>query len=139
MTLVKPESDPIPELWTQLGQVLAEFGHLPAPNYIGLAWYPPDWSQHGFFYLAAIELAGSLDLAGSPLVLKTIPASTYARFIHKGPRQTLPLTLDYVYQTWLPHSGRKLIQPLELEVYGQESGGIDNSPDAERAILFPVE
>lgn len=80
----------------------------------------------------------SLDAMPSAMVIKTIPALVYARFIHKGPRKDLGLTLDYVYQTWLPKSGKRLSCPLEIEDYGQGAMGPD--PESSRiAIYIPIE
>lgn len=136
--LVKDDQTVVSELWELLAQELSGIeiaGGVAA--YYGIASYPKGWEQRGVLYLAAVEL-GSLDVASSILVYKSIPAQRYARFVHKGPRQDLGLTLDYVYQTWLPRSGNRLSYPLELEYYGRCLGG-KTSRESETAILIPIE
>ncbi len=127
VSLVREERPVIALLWKILAHELAglEVAAGQAQNYFGIAWYPPNWANNGFFYMAAIQVE-SPDIANSALVLKKIPASTYARFIHTASVDTLPLTLAYIYQTWLPKSGRRLRCPLEIEYYGQEVRGGQN-------------
>ena len=62
----------------------------------------------------------------------------YACFVHKGRRHDLPLTLDYVFHTWLPKSGRTLVLPWVVEGYGPKLPPVDDD-DAETAIYLPVE
>ena len=75
--------------------------------YYGLRYYPDGWAETGYFYLAGVETAGQVDAPG--LVVKTFPPGSYACFTHTGPWQDLPLTLDYIYHTWLPNSGARLL------------------------------
>ncbi len=98
------------ELWREIGQKNAL-----GEKYYGVVWYPPG-RQDSFFYMAAIETETS-DAIPPDLVIKTVPASTYARFVHSGPWSTRQLTLDYIYQTWLPKSGRQLGGLMEIERY----------------------
>jgi AraC family transcriptional regulator len=136
--LVKDDQTVVSELWELLCQELSSSEiAVGAAEYYGIASYPKDWEERGVLYLAAIEL-GSLEIASPFLVRKSIPAQRYARFVHKGPRQDLGLTLDYVYQTWLPKSGNQLSYPLELEYYGHGLGG-ETSHESETAILIPIE
>jgi AraC family transcriptional regulator len=139
MTLVKDEAqEVISQLWDILAQELEGAENVPEPrNYYGLAWYPKDWEKRGLFYMAALEVESS-DSLGPVLVTKTIPPLKYARFIHKGPGKDRQLTLDYVYQTWLPKSGKRLAYPLEIECYGQDLRGFDNQ-EAEWKIYIPIE
>ena len=87
-------------------------------------------------YLAAAEVT-SPDVAGPGLVLKTIPALTYASFIHPGNRANLNLTLDYIYQTWLPQSGRRLVYALEIEYFGRSLIDFDDK-QTQWEIYIPV-
>ena len=112
------EPETIAQLWRVLKQELERNEALPPEQYCGVIWYPAGGEQNGFFYMAAAETK-TLDIVSPSLVTKTIPASTYARFIHKGLWGTRQLTLDYIYQTWLPKSGRRSGSPLEIEFYGQ--------------------
>jgi AraC family transcriptional regulator len=128
----------IAQLWEVFAQELKRAGVLTGPvDYYGIVYHPQGWERRGFLYIAAVETA-ILDLTGSALVSKTIPPLRCARFVHKGPYKNRHLTLDYVYQTWLPQSGQRLSHPLEIECHGRDFQGLD-AEDAERAILIPVE
>jgi AraC family transcriptional regulator len=90
------------------------------------------------FYLAAVEIEpGDSGEEHPALVTKEIPAGRWARFVHKGPRNDLPLTMDYVYHLWLPPSGHSLAHPWVLEQYGSSPPRFDD-PEAETAILVPL-
>jgi len=134
MTVVKDDPAIIPQLWDMLGQELE--GIEDKGCYYGIACYPKGWQERGYLYMAAVEVE-PLEILGAALVVKTVPPSKWARFIHKGRYQDLRLTLDYVYQTWLPKSGRRLAGPFEIEHHGR-----DLSPDneeSERKIYIPIE
>jgi AraC family transcriptional regulator len=134
MTVVKDDPAIIPQLWDMLGQELE--GIEDKGCYYGIAWYPKGWQERGYLYMAAVEVE-PLEILGAVLVVKTVPPSKWARFIHKGRYQDLRLTLDSVYQTWLPKSGRRLAGPFEIEHHGR-----DLSPDneeSERKIYIPIE
>jgi AraC family transcriptional regulator len=106
-------------------------------EYYGVVSYPEGWEERGFLFMAAVE-AGSPSAVSSALVTKVIPPLRCARFIHKGPVKDLKLTLDYVYQTWLPRSGEQLSHPFEIHCYGQDLRGADRE-DAETEICFPLQ
>ena len=138
MTLIKDDRKVISQLWEILAQELEGIGNTHKPeNYYGISWYPKDWKKRGFFYMAAIEV-GSLHAINSALVVKKIPPLKYARFVHKGLRKDLKLTLDYIYQTWLPKSGKSLSCPMEIECYGQDLIGSDHE-ESEWEIYIPIE
>ena len=138
MTLVKHDQTVIRELWDLLARELESSENVVEPgSYYGIACYPRDWENHGFLYMVAIEIP-ALDIVSAVLVVKTIPALKYARFVHKGPTRDLPLTLDYVYHTWLPKSGQSLSYPLVVEHYGRDFWNCD-SDDSEREILVPID
>jgi AraC family transcriptional regulator len=80
----------------------------------------------------------SLDAIPPTLVGKTIPPLKYARFIHKGPSKDVGMTLEYVYQTWLPKSGHSTAAPFQIEFYGKRYKGPDD-PNSESEILIPLE
>ncbi|MBN1221075.1 MAG: AraC family transcriptional regulator [Anaerolineae bacterium] len=138
MTLFK-EDDPeeMAKLWEFLGQALAGLANLTTPQrYYGIGWYPEGWLNHGFFYMAGIEIE-SPDIDETPLVIKKIPSGQYARFIHQGPAGNRNLTLAYIYHTWLPKSGRRLACNLEIETYGPGFPRFDQSK-SERKIYIPL-
>jgi AraC family transcriptional regulator len=132
MTLVKDDRSVISLLWDTLAQELE--GLDATGRRYGIAHYPKGWQERGYLYLAAVE-AESLDVSGSALVVRTVLASRYARFVHKGPYADLGLTLDYVYQTWLPKSGQHLAGRFEIERHEQD---LDDE-ESEMAIYIPIE
>jgi AraC family transcriptional regulator len=138
MTLVKDDQEVIPQLWDTLAQELKGTKDAGKTRYYyGIAFYPKGWQERGYLYMAAVEVK-SLDIMGSALVVKTMPPSTYAKFIHKGPYKDLGLTLDYIYQTWLPKSGKRLANSFEIECYGRDFRCPDNE-ECEREIYIPIE
>lgn len=131
MTRVRDDPSVVDGLWALLDEAPAS----PGDRY-GLAWYPPGWPQRAHLYLAAAEMAAA-DLSHTPLVEKTLPAGTYACFVHKGLRRDLLLTLDYAFHTWLPKSGRSLAQPLVVECYRQHPLATDDG--SEIGVYLPIQ
>lgn len=138
MTLVKDNLEAIFQLWDTLIQEVerAEDTGITG-DYYGIACYPEGWQERGYLYMAAVEVE-SPNIQGSALVVKTMPPSTCARFIHKGPYSDLRLTLDYIYQTWLPKSDKRLASPFEIEHYGPDFGAPGNE-ESETGIYIPIE
>lgn len=97
---------------------------------------PDDPGVAGQACFWGVEVA-SLDEMLPWLVGKTIPPLRYARFIHKGRDDARALTLDYIYQTWLPRSGSTLAAPFEMYICGEHYFGPDDS-ESESDILIPV-
>lgn len=116
MTLVEDGGETVSRLWEVLARELVG---IEGAEYYGITWYPVDWEKSGFFYMAGVkvEAVGNVSPA---LVVKAIPPLKCARFIHRGSRADLQLTLDYVYQTWLPRSGEHLAYPLEIACHGTD-------------------
>jgi AraC family transcriptional regulator len=137
MTLVRENQTIISELWDLLAQELGRHGESISPrDYYGITYYPEDWENRGVLYMAAIEAQG-MDIVDSALVVKTIPALKYARFIHKGATKDMPLTLDYIFHTWLPKSGYSPSSSLVVEHFGQDFQGADGE-EFERHIYVPI-
>jgi AraC family transcriptional regulator len=137
MTLVKHDQTVISELWELFARELESVGHSFEPGkFYGIAYYPGHWEKRGFLYMAAGEIRGP-GIVGAALVVKTVPASKYARFVHKGPTQELQLTLDYIYHTWLPKSGQSLSCPLVIEHYGEDFRSLDRE-ESERGVYIPI-
>ena len=137
MTLVAEERTNVPALWHLLDQELDRCRlAVKAADYYGVICYPKDWEEHGLLYLAAVRVQEP-DITDTPLVVKTFPALAYARFIHKGPVQDIPLTLDYIYHTWLPKSNQKVARPWILEYYGPHHRRADREC-SETQIYIPI-
>lgn len=132
MTLVGDDSETVSRLWKILAR---ELEGVESAEYYGVTWYPTDREESGVFYMAGIEV--EVDSANPALVVKSIPPLKCARFVHKGSRSDLHLTLDYVYQTWLPKSGERLAYPLEIESYGRDVSAVWR--DAELEVYISIE
>jgi AraC family transcriptional regulator len=132
MTLVEDGGEAVSRLWEVLAR---EMEGVAGAEYYGIAWYPVDCETGGFFYMAGVEVE-AIDGANPALVVKAIPPLKCARFVHKGLRSDLQLTLDYIYQTWLPKSGERLAYPLEIECYGPDMSAVWK--DAQLEICIPL-
>jgi AraC family transcriptional regulator len=138
MTVVPVGRGGIPELWDLFAREIERQGQDPqAIDCYGLATYPEGRQEEGYLYLAGAEVQG-LQAGGTALVVKPLPALRYGRFVHKGPMAELPLTLDYVFHTWLPKSGYRLAYRWVIEHYGPNADPA-NGAGAETEIYVPVE
>ncbi len=136
MALVKEDRTVISELWDWLRVELEKnVKASESRNGYGISWYPDDWERRGFLYMAGVEWNGQAR-APAAWARKPMPARKYARFIHKGSRQQLPLTLDYVYHTWLPQSRQNISYAFMLERYMQCWPTVDG--DGETEIYIPL-
>jgi AraC family transcriptional regulator len=122
MTLVKSDPNAIAEIWDLFARELEKWP--PASqttSYWGIHYHPQGWETQGSLYMVAVETAANvlsgLQVAGAGLVVKRIPSLDYACFIHQGPARSLPLTWDYIFQTWLPNSEKQLAYPLVIEEF----------------------
>jgi AraC family transcriptional regulator len=135
MTLTRSQKSPeCSILWNWLKKEVQgiEEGGTPL-QYYGITYYPDNRGEYRFLYMAAIEVNSS-QIVNPALVIKTLPASSYIRVLHQGSRKELPLTMDYVYHTWLPKSGKCLASPIEIEpMFG---GFNQKSPKIE--IFIPI-
>jgi AraC family transcriptional regulator len=66
-----------------------------------------------------------------------IPAGSYAVFTHRGAVKEIRHTLNYIYGSWLPKSGRTLRDVPHLEIYDERFK--PKSPDSEFDVCVPVE
>jgi AraC family transcriptional regulator len=132
MTLVENGGEAIARLWEIMAR---EVEGVEGAAYYGVTWYPVGWEESGVFYMAGVEVEATDDIDPA-LVVKSIPPLKCARFIHKGSRDDLQFTLDYIYQTWLPRSGERLAYPLEIVCYGRELDAAQT--DAEWEIFIPI-
>ena len=135
VTLVSGKRRPFARLWTLLAHELDRKGLDGLLSYVGIASYPVNWEEHGFFYMVGIE--SDSHVHGSSLVTKSVPPSEYACFSFSGAYANIGFALDYGYHTWLPRSGHSLAHPLEIEVFGETQPGVGSEP-RDMDILIPV-
>lgn len=78
----------------------------------------PD-GQGGFEYIAGVEISKLDDLPERYRWIEVQPQH-YAVFEHGGALQDLPRTFDYIWNTWLPQSGREAADAPEFERYSAD-------------------
>ena len=88
-----------------------------------------------FFYLACTEVK-NINQVPQGMFAKTIPAGEYAIFTHKGLLSKLDHTMNYIYGSWLPKSGRKLREAPDLELYDHRFS--PNNEQSEFDIYIPI-
>ena len=136
MSLIRPGQTAMAELWELLAREMENQAPRDPARFYGIATYPHDWETRGYFYMAGFQ-AQDEELVDPALVVKTIPPYKYARFVHTGLTQELPLTLDYIYHTWLPRSGQRLSYSWVIEHYGHDFR--NSEKETERGIYIPLE
>ncbi|MCP4544361.1 MAG: AraC family transcriptional regulator [Chloroflexi bacterium] len=135
---VKGETDIVTELWEQLSSEIESIPkQLKPQQYYGVSFFTLAGDPQSIFFMIGVAV-DSLDAIPPTLVGKTIQPLKYAKFIHKGPSKDVGMTLDYVYQTWLPKSDHSTAAPLQIEFYGERYKGPDD-PDSESEILIPID
>lgn len=78
-------------------------------------------------YYAAVEVS-KLAVLSKDMVSVEIPASTYAKFTHRGNVKNINNTVNYIYSSWLLQSSMRHTYGADLEFYGAEYHPIsDNS------------
>ncbi len=82
-------------------------------------------------YFCAIEVnPAAISAAPAGMLAFTTPAATYARFAHRGAVKLIDGTVNYIYSTWLPRSGRKHSLAADLEFYGAAY-----SPSSDQSLM----
>jgi AraC family transcriptional regulator len=135
MTLVQNDPAVIDTLWEWFARSIGSRGDLVERDRYGILQYAAENEPAGYFYLLGVPVDDDTPLAAT-WVTKTLPARPCARFIHKGTRLDLQLTLDYIYYTWLPQANHQLQSSTILLHYGQH---FEDSPAAETGVLVEAE
>lgn len=86
-------------------------------------------------YMACAEVSYP-DHVPNGMVLKVIPAGEYAVFTHTGKLDKLDHTMNYIYGSWLPKSGKKLREAPDLELYDHRFN--PTSDNSEFDIYIPI-
>ncbi|MGI8979970.1 MAG: GyrI-like domain-containing protein [Pirellulaceae bacterium] len=111
----------IPPLWEQLDQKVAL-----VPGRIGRAMYGIIYSQpesershpHELQYIAGVQVSSPV-VAPEGMVSRTIPAGTFAVFLHRGPIQKIADTCYEIYRVWLPQSSWQHAETADVELYDE--------------------
>jgi len=81
-------------------------------------------------YFAAFEVSKLTSLPRGMVSIE-IPASTYAKFTHRGEVKNINNTVNYVYSNWLLKSGMRHSYAADLEIYGAEY-----HPVADSSVIY---
>jgi AraC family transcriptional regulator len=132
----------IPKIWEEFLPMMKNIPNvLPVHEAFGLCFYTEMFKQTGLFYYLAGVPVSSLEEIPLELVGKTLPASEYAVFTHKGQifgkTNTIRDTYAYAYGTWLPSSPYVNPYPYDFEYYSERFTGNEN-PDSELDIYIPI-
>ena len=108
----------LPPLWQAFIPRLTEINHTVSGMCYGIVRQLKENSDE-LDYFCAIEVTALTDIPEGMFAITT-PASTYAKFTHKGEVKLIDNTINYIYSTWLPRSGRRHSYAADLEFYGPE-------------------
>jgi AraC family transcriptional regulator len=133
MTLVQDDLTVIETLGEWFANSIALRGDLIERDRYGLLHYAAAGELFGYVYLLGVPIAD--DQLPAAWVTHTLPAQSCARFIHRGLRRDLQLTLDYIYFTWLPQANVPLRSSTILLHYGPV---FHDSPQAETEVFVEV-
>ena len=94
------------------------------PHRVGDAMYgvmyerPPGERKHPheMQYIAGVAVSSG-DAIPAGLVARTIPATTFAVFLHRGPINQIATTVSEIYRQWLPASPYKHSGVADIELY----------------------
>ncbi|WP_221030380.1 AraC family transcriptional regulator [Actomonas aquatica] len=130
--------DVIPPLWRSFQQRCGEIHRAYVVREPNQAWgvcrcLPPTdrTREDELEYLAGVQIDPEAhgDLPEG-MVRWDVPARRYARFTHRGPIETFPETLSYVWGAWFPRSEYEPAMEAELELYDERF-----KPGAEDSVL----
>jgi AraC family transcriptional regulator len=97
---------------------------------------PHDPESKKFTYLAGVEVSGDSNVPKGMTSI-TIRSGKYVVFIHKGPVVKIGETYDYIWNEWLPKSGKKIdVRSPCLERYDER---FKDDEDSAMEILFLLE
>ncbi|WP_035056324.1 helix-turn-helix domain-containing protein [Andreprevotia chitinilytica] len=109
-------AEKLPPLWQQFIPRLSEIKHTVGGLCYGIVRQLKENSDE-LEYFCAIEVTAIADIPEGMVAIKN-PACTYAKFTHQGAVRFIDDTVNYIYSTWLPRSGKRHAYLADLEFYG---------------------
>lgn len=106
---------------------------------IALSSHPdvPKSDKDKYIYMAAVEVSPNEKLPAGMVELN-IPATTYAKFTHKGHvADYMMSTYRKIWNNWLPESDLKVLEAPEIEIY--DTRFKLQSAESEFDVLIPIE
>jgi AraC family transcriptional regulator len=130
----------IPKLWNDYMKRRGTIENRVSPTEYGvvICLGEKDHKSHPdeMLYIAGTAVTGAKHIPEG-MVHARVPAGEYAVFTHKGPVENITHTVNFIYASWLPKSGRKLRNAPHLEVYDQRFKL--GQPDSELEVCVPLE
>lgn len=130
----------IPRLWRQFLRRKTEIKHVLNQTSLGVCMPIPVHEKKSHpdecYYMACMQVSNT-DEIPQGMVAKVVAAGNYAVFTHKGTLEKVDFTMNYIYGSWLPKSGKKLRMAADLEVYDHRFD--PESDHSEFEIYIPVE
>jgi AraC family transcriptional regulator len=125
-------AEKLPPLWQQFLVRLSEVDNTVGGTCYGVVRQLQENSDE-LEYFCAIEVTAPADIPQGMLAI-TIPPRTYAKFTHKGAVSLIDNTINYIYSTWLPQSGKRHANTADLEFYGADYNPTSNESVMHYAI-----
>ncbi len=109
-------AEKLPPLWKAFLERMAEIENVVSGVCYGVVRQTKEQTDHLEYY-AAVEVS-KLGTLPENMTHVEIPASTYAKFTHKGKAKNIDNTVNYIYASWLLQSGMRHTYDADLEFYG---------------------
>lgn len=109
----------IPPLWEQFCARAGNVPHRIGGDMFGVIYGRPESERSHpdeLQYIAAVPVS-SIDQLPEGMSSRTIPAGTFAVFIHRGPIYKIADTCREIYRVWLPQSGYQHTGIADIELY----------------------
>ena len=106
-------------LWERFIHQAERIGNRIGEGMYGVLWTEPASKRshpHEMQYLAGVMVSEAAEIPDG-MVARTIPASLFAVFTHRGPIKTIGDTMHEIYRVWLPQSGYEHSQVVDVELY----------------------
>jgi AraC family transcriptional regulator len=126
-------------LWDQFCGLSNEVPHRIGSAMYGIIYGRPESERKHpdeLQYIAAVQVS-SADKRPEGMVVRTIPAATYAVFLHRGPIEGIAATVREIYRVWLPQSPYKHADIADIELY--DSRFQCEGPDSEMEYWISIE
>jgi len=128
------------ELWRSLMMRRNEIPNNKDSNLYSLQAYPenffaPFHPTTRFTKWAAVEVSGAGNIPAGMELLR-LSGGLYAVFHYRGHPRNGAQTFQYIYGSWLPHSGYELDNRPHFEILGEKYQ--NDSPDSEEEIWIPI-
>lgn len=109
----------------------------PSQNHYGICYMEGNEPSQEYFHYIACREVSSIEAVPESLSSKTLPASKYAVFTHKGFLSTLADTFSKIYNEWLKEDGLTPNFDFSFELYDERFN--ITSETSEMDIYVPLQ